>query len=248
MIRLTVLGSSSSGNCYLIETEDSEKLILDAGVNFKIVQKELKFNFNGINGILITHEHMDHLKYATNFANYGINIYASKGTVETQNLKGHRFKVIKALKQFEIGNFIILPFDTEHDAVEPLGFLIQYKPTGEKLIYATDTYYIKYKFNKLNYLLIECNYNDEIVKENIRNGVINKARYTRLLESHFSLKNVLKFLKANDLSYAKEIVLCHLSDANSNQEIMQREVFQTTNIRTTIARPGLTLDLKLYPF
>ena len=157
---------------------------------------------------------------SSNFALYGINVYASAGTLKKQNLVGYRFKVIKALNQFSIGNFIILPFDTQHDAAEPLGFLIQYKPTGEKLIYATDTYYIKYKFNKLNYLLLECNYNKEIAKENAKNGVINKTRYSRLLESHFSLENVIKFLKSNDLSYAKNIVLCHLSDTNSNQDIM----------------------------
>ena len=85
-MNLKVLGSSSSGNCYLIEV-NNEKLILDAGVNFKIVQKELNFNFNGIEGVLITHEHMDHLKYASNFALYGINIYASAGTFKKQNLK-----------------------------------------------------------------------------------------------------------------------------------------------------------------
>ncbi len=45
-MKLQVLGSSSKGNCYLIETNKNEKLILDAGVNFKIVQKELNFNFS----------------------------------------------------------------------------------------------------------------------------------------------------------------------------------------------------------
>lgn len=119
-MRLQVLGSSSSGNCYLIEVNNKEKLILDAGVNFRVVQKELKFNFSGIEGVLITHEHMDHLKYATNFALNGINVYASAGTFKKQNLVGHRFKRIKALQQFEIGNFVILPFDTQHDAEEPL--------------------------------------------------------------------------------------------------------------------------------
>lgn len=246
-MNLKVLGSSSSGNCYLIEA-NNEKLILDAGVHFKIVQKELKFNFDGIEGVLITHEHMDHLKYATNFALNGINVYASAGTFKKQNLVGHRFKIIKALQQFEIGNFIILPFDTQHDALEPLGFLIQHKITGEKLLYATDTYYIKYKFNKLNYLLLECNYNKELAKENAKNGRINKTRYSRLLESHFSLENVIKFLKANDLSCAKNIILCHLSDTNSNQYIMQQKVYEETKIVTTIARPGLNLELKLYPF
>jgi len=128
------------------------------------------------------------------------------------------------------------------------GFLIQYNPTGEKLLYATDTYYIKYKFNKLNYLLIECNYNKEVAKENADNKVINKTRYTRLLESHFSLENVLKFLQANDLTYTKNIILCHLSDTNSNQNIMQSKVYEQTKIKTDIASPGLNLELKLYPF
>ena len=119
-MKLKVLGSSSSGNCYLIEANEKDKLILDAGINFKDVQKELKFDFKGIQGVLITHEHMDHLKYAPNFALNGIDIYASMGTFKKLELVGHRFKIIKALQQFEIGNFIILPFDTQHDATEPL--------------------------------------------------------------------------------------------------------------------------------
>lgn len=128
------------------------------------------------------------------------------------------------------------------------GFLIQYKPTGEKLLYATDTYYIKYKFNKLNYLLIECNYNFENAKENVVNGVINKTRYSRLLESHMSLENLLKFLKANDLTYTKNIILCHLSDTNADERIMQGKVYEQTKIETTIAKPGLELEMRLYPF
>ena len=150
---------------------------------------------------------MDHLKYATDFALNGIDIYSSAGTFNKLKLKGHRFKGIKALQQFNIGNFTILPFDTQHDAAEPLGFLIQYNPTKERLLYATDTYYIKYKFNKLNYLLIECNYNKEKAKENEQGRVINKTRYTRLLESHMSLENLLKFLQANDLRNVKNIIL-----------------------------------------
>ena len=119
-MKLKVLGSSSSGNCYLIEASQADKLILDAGINFKEVQKQLEYNFRGIKGVLVTHEHMDHLKYATNFALNGIDVYASEGTFKKLELTGHRFKIIKALQQFEIGNFKILPFDTQHDAAEPL--------------------------------------------------------------------------------------------------------------------------------
>lgn len=247
-MKLQVLGSSSKGNCYLIEANKNEKLILDAGVNFKEVQKQLGFELKGIQGVLITHEHMDHLKYATNFALNGIDIYASEGTFQKLNLKGHRFKTIRALKQFEIGNFIILPFETQHDAAEPLGFLIQYKVTGEKLLYATDTYYIKYKFKNLNYLLIECNYIKNIAKENMKNEIINKTRYKRLLESHMSLENLLEFLNVNDLRHVNKIILCHLSETNASASIMKEQVNNKTNIETIIAEPGLILNLNQYPF
>lgn len=70
----------------------------------------------------------------------------------------------------------------------------------------------------------------------------------RLLESHFSLENVLRFLQANDLSNTKNIILCHLSNDNSNQEIMQKKVYEQTGIQTTIARPKLSMNLQLYPF
>lgn len=191
---------------------------------------------------------MDHIKYAKEFAENGINIYASEGTFNALKLQGHRYKMIKALQQFNIGNFIILPFETQHDAVEPLGFLIQHKITGEKLLYATDTYYIKYKFKELNYIMIECNYIKEIARRNIQNGTINKSRYTRLLESHMSLENLLEFLKSNDLRHVQKIILCHLSDTNSNAETMKNKVFEMTGIETIIADKNLITELKKYPF
>lgn len=128
------------------------------------------------------------------------------------------------------------------------GFLIQNNETKEKLLYATDTYYIKYKFKKLNYLLIECNYISEIVKENMRNNTINKSRYTRLLESHLSLENLIDFLKANDLANTKKIVICHLSDQNSNEQQMIESIYNVTRIETIAARPNMNIKLELYPF
>ena len=191
---------------------------------------------------------MDHIKYAKDFAENGIDIYASEGTLNALELQGHRYKGIKALQQFNIGDFTILPFDTEHDAIEPLGFLIQYNPTKERLLYATDTYYIKYKFKELNYIMIECNYIKEIARKNMREGTINKSRYARLLESHMSLENLLEFLKSNDLRHVQNIILCHLSDTNSNAETMKNEVFKMTGIETIIADKNLITELKKYPF
>ena len=63
-----------------------------------------------------------------------------------------------------------------------------------------------------------------------------------------NLDNLLKFLQANDLKDAKEIILCHLSNDNSNEQIMKNKVYEQTGVSTTIARPGLNIELKLYPF
>ncbi len=246
-MNLYVCGSSSKGNCYILESE-AGKIILDCGVNFREVQKALNFNLKNLTGILITHEHQDHSKYITHFAEKGINIYSSQGTFNSLNLKGHRYKKIKALEQFELGQFIILPFDTEHDAAEPLGFIIYDKITKEKLLYATDTYYIKYKFKNLNYLLLECNYIADILKENKSSGDIHKVLYQRLLTSHFSLENVLEFLKANDLTCTRYIILCHLSDKNSDENIMINEVKKVTGISPIIADKNMQLELNLFPF
>lgn len=77
---------------------------------------------------------------------------------------------------------------------------------------------------------------------------INKSRYTRLLESHFSLENLLQFLKSNDLSNTKKIVICHLSDQNSNEKKMVETIEKSTQIETVAAKQGLEVELRLYPF
>lgn len=246
-MKLYVCGSSSKGNCYIVESE-AGMIILDCGVAFREVQKQLNFNFKNLIGVLVTHEHQDHSKYITHFAETGINIYSSQGTFECLNLKGHRFKKIKALEQFELGNFLILPFDTEHDAQEPLGFVVYDKISKEKLLYATDTYFIRYKFKKLNYLLLECNYIADILKNNKSNGDIHKTLYQRLLTSHFSLENVLEFLNANDLTYTRNIILCHLSDKNSNENTIIRKITELTGITPIVADKGMEIELNLFPF
>ena len=82
----------------------------------------------------------------------------------------------------------------------------------------------------------------------MHDGTINKSRYTRLLESHMSLENLLAFLKSNDLRHVQKIILCHLSDTNSNAETMKNKVFEMTGIDTIIADKGINIELNKYPF
>jgi len=92
------------------------------------------------------------------------------------------------------------------------------------LLFATDTYYIRYKFQGITHLLIECNYSLDILEENIAEGKVPKVMKKRLLRSHFSLEHVKDFLRANDLKNLKEIWLLHLSDNNSDEKRFKQEI------------------------
>ena len=243
---LKVLGSSSKGNCYILEG-DKESLIIEAGVSFKEVKRSLNFHLEKVIGCLVTHEHLDHCKYSGEMALAGIDLYMSEGTKKNIDLDHHRINIIKSLEQFQIGGFIILPFDVKHDCDEPLGFLIRHEEVGF-ILFATDTYYLEYKFEHLNYILIECNYSLDILNKNIEQGKIHPAFKTRVLQSHFELENAKSFFKANDLKDVRGIVLLHLSDGNSNAAEFKSEIEKITRKPVYIADKGLTIDIGLYPF
>ena len=196
----------------------------------------------------MSHEHQDHSKAINEVLTSGIDVYTSKGTAEALNVKHYRLNTVKSKDQFQIGDFLVLAFDTEHDAEEPLGYLIQYVPTKEKLLFLTDSFYSRYKFKGLNYICIECNYIKETLDKNIEEGHISMEMKPRLLQSHFSLENVKKFLQANDLSQCQEIILLHLSSINANAEQMIREIKELTGIIPKIAHKGLVVELNKYPY
>lgn len=246
-MKLKVIGSSSKGNSYILET-DTDSLILDCGVRFKDIQQALDFDLTSVQGCLLTHSHGDHSKSVKDVMKAGINTYMTLDTVAAIKAEGHRMELINPGTQFNAGDFTVLPFPTEHDCPGAVGFLIQYRPTGEKLLFATDTFFIRHRFNGLNYLVIECNYCREILDENIKAGHIPKSLKDRILKSHFSLDNLKGFLKANDLKEVRKIVLIHLSEGNSDSVRMVREIKELTKIDTEIADPGKVILLDLYPY
>ena len=176
----------------------------------------------------------DHSKAVKDIMRAGIDCYISAGTAEALGVSGHRLHIIKTRQQFQLGSWTVLPFETQHDAAEPFGFLLA-NQAGDKLLYATDTYYIRYKFHGLTHIMVECNYSLDNLKRNVEAGAVPKELKSRILKSHFSLENVKEFLRANDLSRVQEIWLLHLSDNNSDCERFKREVMELTGKPTYIA-------------
>ncbi|PIC87954.1 MBL fold metallo-hydrolase [Sporosarcina sp. P20a] len=226
MIEITTLATGSTGNCYHI-TDGHSSLLLECGIKFKSIQKELNFQTSNIAGVLVSHEHKDHCKAVQDVADRGLDIYMSQGTADAIGIQHHRIRPVTCKETFKVGTWTILPFDVQHDAAEPFGFLIA-NQEDDKLLFATDTYYIKYKFSNLTHLMIECNYSQKILEENVESGRVPEFLMNRVMQSHFSLENLLVFLKANDLSRVQEIHLLHLSDSNSNEIEFKKAVQAAT--------------------
>lgn len=226
MIEIIPLASGSHGNCYRV-TDGRTPMLLEAGINYKKIQRLLNFTASEIAGCLVSHEHQDHCNAIRDMMKAGIDCYMSNGTAEVLGIFGHRVHIIRTKQQFELGTWTVLPFETQHDAEDPLGFLLV-NQDGEKLLYATDTYYVRYRFEGLTHLMIECNYSADILQKNVARGNVSLSRVKRIIQSHFSLQNVKEFLKANDLSKVQEIWLLHLSDGNSDEARFKREIQELT--------------------
>lgn len=231
MIQVKVFGSGSSGNSYVI-SDGQRSLMLEAGINLK---KMHEVDWQSVDGCLITHDHGDHTDFVHQVIKQtGMDIYLSAGTQEVLKLPSYRTKTLKSLEQQKMGNWTVLPFDTQHDAKEPLGFFIQSKD-GDRLLFATDSFYIKYKIPGITHLMVECNYAADILDQNIKDGRIDQFRKRRLLKSHFELGNVKKFIQSNDMSQLQEVWLLHLSDTNSDAERFKTEIQAITGVPVYIA-------------
>lgn len=232
---IKVLASGSSGNCYLLETE-KETLIIECGIRYRDILKGLNFDLNKVVGCLISHEHGDHSKAINEIMNAGIDVYMSVGTKEGINFKSpatHRINIVEHGKRYKIGGFDIVPFAVEHDTKEPLGFLVQHKELG-KILFATDTYYLRNTFKNVHHILIECNYSEDILDE------IPPYR-ARVLKSHMSLETLKEALKTWNLKKTKDITLIHISEGNGEPERFREEIEELTGIKTYVAIPGLEI-------
>lgn len=242
------LGSGSSGNCYLLEDE-RECLVIEAGLPFKEVKKAIDFEVGKIVGVLVTHEHGDHAKYAKEYIKAGIFVGMSNGTETALNTMTH--PLMNPGFWYQMGGFNITPFRVVHDAAEPLGFLIRHEKIGT-LLFATDTEYIKQNFKalKVNHIMIECNYSQKIIDSRVKTGNTLKGLRDRVLQSHMSLETCKGFIEANKTSSLYNVCLLHLSDGNSNESEFKVEVQQIVGAGTEVfvAGPGLEITLDLCPF
>lgn len=226
--------SSSSGNLYML-TANGQRLMIECGVPIRKLKKALDYDLSGIAGCLLTHNHHDHSKAIAGVMANAIDVYASKGTFEAVGVNGERrAKRIHPETLTEIGGFQVVAYPANHDAAEPLFFIIGH--SGEYMLFATDSSHLTQRFDMaFKIVAIECSYDEDVLRERVRVKDINEQVATRLLTSHMSKQNCIRYLDEYcDLSKCQQIHLLHCSGDNLDKRQAQREIKERFFIETVI--------------
>lgn len=239
MMHLTVLGTGSSGNCYVLRNEKGQMLLLDAGINAREIKRNVGYDVGGVVGCLITHEHQDHCRGGKDISRLGVPCFGTPGT---------RAKLPwlepagRAMITRRLGDYLVMDFPVIHDAAEPCGWLITNAMTGERMVYATDTAGFRHTLPGIHYWLVECNYMKDLI------ALQPEPRRQRLQQSHMSLERLGVILRANDLTCCRMILLCHMSRDNGDARLMTERIRYWTHKDTCMAMAGDEYLLSLEPF
>lgn len=206
-MKLKTISSGSHGNCYLLISETGEKLILDCGIDAKKIRRGLDFDVVSVVGGIATHHHQDHSKSAKDLERIGISVMKPYENGQTKARFG----------SFQIQTFDLTDKDgifchTNADGSECpcYGFLISHPEMG-RLLYITDTEYVKWRFKGINHILLGVNYDSALID-------CNNAKRSHVLRGHMSIDTACRFVEANNNKDLHTVVMCHLSAENANPD------------------------------
>ena len=225
-MKLKCLGSGSSGNCYILES-DSEALIIEAGIKIKDVKIALDFNIGKVASVLVSHIHKDHSAVASDFEKMGIPVFKPYESVMERQVRTY-------------GEFVIKSFPLTHD-VPCFGFLLEHPDMG-RLLYASDTEYIRYKLKNLNHILGEANYSLDYMEST------DNPKRNHVLTGHMSIDTAVEFLKANTSPALRNVVLLHLSESDSDESQFKAAAETVVDCPVYVADKGLEVELREFPF
>ncbi|MBO5053927.1 MAG: MBL fold metallo-hydrolase [Muribaculaceae bacterium] len=241
-MRFVTFGSGSSGNCAFIGNE-KEGVLIDAGVDAKTVTERLAENeisLSSVKGIILTHDHSDHLRYAYTLlrANKHMVLYCTPRTLNgifrrssiSRRIRDYHKAIYKEIP-FTVGPLTITAFETSHDGTDNVGFAIDYD--DNHFVIATDTGYITeradFYIRRANYLMIESNYDLDM----LLNGPYPNYLKARIQSprGHMDNAETASYLSQVCSPTLTHIFLCHLSEDNNNPEIALKTVTQALQSR-----------------
>ena len=227
MFRYCSVGSGSSGNCHYVGYKNTN-LLIDAGLSGKRIETNLSkadIDIKGVRGILITHEHSDHIKGAGILSRkHNIPIYANNNTWEAMkdkigNIKDHNIKIFESNKEFEIEDVLIKPFLINHDASEPVAY--SFYNGQEKISIATDLGCINENIRENIFssrlVVLESNYDENMLMMGSypyylkRRVLSNKGHLSNVDAANFCAELINKGTET--------ILLAHLSKENNFPEL-----------------------------
>ena len=216
------LGSGSKGNCWVMD-DGEEILVVDCGVPIKDCKIAIGFQINRVVGCIVSHSHKDHAGYITQYEGCGLKVYKPYETVD---------------RVTRFGSFLIQSFPLVHD-VPCFGFLIS-NPNMGRILYATDTEYIRYRFKNLNYIIVEANYANELLDDDLEDG----TKRTHVLRGHMELQTTKRFLRNNVDENTRAVVLAHLSNENADGNLFISEIESALSPfgAIAIAKKGLVVN------
>ena len=212
------LASGSKGNSIYVGTSNT-RILIDAGISCKALQEKLSLinvDIRDIDAILITHEHVDHIRGISSIAlKHKIPIFANSDTahaiLETLDTSP-RFKIFSTGETFEFGDLEIHPFSIQHDTLDPVAFTI--RTSSLKLGFCTDlgfvTSLVKTHLKECDYLYIEANHEPSMVHASSRPMVYKQRVLSR--QGHLSNQQCAELLAEIAHPNLKHIHLAHLSE------------------------------------
>lgn len=239
-MKLIVLNSNSSGNGYVLASS-SGSLLLEAGCYTRHVNPFIKA-VHPVFGCVVSHHHTDHAKYAKHIAQRCM----LRGTEDTvDGIQGAL--PMKEGKTYAFGDFHVAPFTVQHynadeSVCENFGYLIRHPEMGT-LLFATDTFTLPYRFQNVNHFLIECNYQDEILNEQVEKGETSFSQKKRIQLSHMSLQGCIAAIRQCGTGRCRSITLCHISSRHADSEVMVRTVQSEFGVPVYIAKKRAEIPL-----
>jgi phosphoribosyl 1,2-cyclic phosphodiesterase len=217
-VQFTILGSGSGGNCAYLETDET-RLLIDAGFSGKQIRERLATISRApesLHGILITHEHSDHINGLVGLASkLNVPIYCNRLTKEaiesTLQMKLN-CQIFSTGASFEIGDVVVDTFSVPHDAYDPVGFLL--RTTSGNIGFLTDlghaTKLVIERVRAANVLVLETNHDVKMLQEDTRRPWSLKQR---ILSRHGHLSNEAGADVAEQIVTAdlRQVYLGHLS-------------------------------------
>lgn len=239
-MELCSIASGSSGNCICVGTDECH-LLVDAGISGKRIEAGLNsidLKTEEMQGILITHEHGDHIAGLGVLARrYGLPLYATAGTIEAikrtasvGRIDETLFREVHAGEEFVVGDMTIEPVAISHDAAEP----VAYKMTQPGKAMAVMTDLGKYddniveKLKNLDVLLLEANHDVHMLQV----GSYPYPLKQRILGERGHLSNELSGRLLGEVlhDHFKTVVLGHLSKENNYEEL----AYETVRLEVTL--------------